>query len=181
MGRMISVPRAALENLLRQAGSPLSPEEFVAEQPEARVAERYAGRMRAAAWSKYILALVLFFGVVITLVSFDLENVVVLILLVVVTGFEFRVHRYFVEGDPRAPRLGFVNQACFAAGIAIYGLAHAILTASSQIPEEYRSMMPPDTAGMVVSLTRWSYLLVAVVGGLSQYALALYYRRAAAP
>ncbi|MEI9998409.1 MAG: hypothetical protein WDO13_04230 [Verrucomicrobiota bacterium] len=72
---------------------------------------RYRGRIRAAYWSKTLLAIAAVLSVLILPFSFDVENAVVVAGVLVVTFFEFRVHHYFLTGDPRAPGLGFRNQS----------------------------------------------------------------------
>jgi hypothetical protein len=99
--------------------------------------------------------------------------------LVTVTFFEYRVHRYFKENNPKAPSLGFRNQACFAAGILIYCLYHAFFT--FQMSPEAQNMMEENNlidVDMLKSFARVFYLGIAVVAGGSQFALACYYRRA---
>ena len=49
--------------------------------------------------------------------DFDWWSALIVAGVVTVTFFEFRVHHYFLTGDPRAPDLGFRNQSCFAAAI----------------------------------------------------------------
>lgn len=179
MKSFIAIPREALAELLRAAGSPLTPEEFVASlpQPDLALYRKYPGRAVAAAFSKYFILVVAVLAVLsLPLIGFDLENIIITAGLVTVTYFEFRVHRYFSECDPRAPSLGFRNQTCFAVGIAIYCLYHAAFPESVQIPSEYREVMDPSTSGLVQSAERIFYLVVAVVAGGSQYGLAWYYR-----
>jgi hypothetical protein len=137
MPSFIAIPREALAELLRAAGSPLTPEEYVASlpQPDLALYRKYPNRAVAAAFSKYFILVVAVLAVVsLPLMGFDLENIVITAGLVTVTYFEFRVHRYFLENNPAAPSLGFRNQTCFAAAIVIYCLYHALLPTSVQIP-----------------------------------------------
>jgi hypothetical protein len=88
------------------------------------------------------------------------------------------VHRYFSDCNREAPSLGFRNQSAFAAAILIYGLYHAFFPSQIQIPTEYREVMDPSTTGMIQAFERVFYLIIGVVGGVSQFGLAWYYRSA---
>jgi len=97
--------------------------------------------------------------------------------LVTVTFFEFRVHRYFRENNPRAPGLGFRNQSAFAAAILIYCLYHAF--SPVQIPVQDMTLVEENNLidpGTLKNLARVFYLSIAIVAGGSQFALAWYYR-----
>ena len=121
MNPFFSIPREALAELLRAAGSPLTPEQYVASLSQVDISKKYRSRAVAAAISKYCLLLVAVLGVLtLPLLGLTLENIVIVIGLVAVTYFEYRVHRYFREGDPRGPELGFRNQSYFAAAIIVY-------------------------------------------------------------
>ena len=187
MDPLISIPREALAELLKAAGSPLTPEEYIASLPNIRTCQRYSSRAKAAAVSKYVLLVATVIGVLLTplfwrFFGFNLENSIVTAGLVVVTCFEYRVHRYFRERDSRAPGLGFRNQSGFAAAILIYGLYHA--SSLSQVPlpgqmmYETNNAINPDTLNLLQSSGRIFYLVLGVVGGLSQFGLAWYYRTA---
>jgi hypothetical protein len=180
MKSLISIPREALAELLRVSGSPLTPEQYLASLQEADTFKKYPGRARASAWSKNILLVVAVLAGVCLPFGFDLEDVIIVIGLATVTFFEYRVHRYFCEDNPEAPGLGFRNQSCFAAAILIYGLYHALVPTQIQIPSEYRDVMDPDMTATMQSLERVFYLVIGIVGGVSQYGLAWYYRSAQA-
>jgi hypothetical protein len=187
MDPLISIPREALAELLKATGSSLTPEEYVASLPDVRVFERYPSRAKAAAGSKYVLLVVTVIGALLVPVSwkfsgFSLEDVIILAGLTTVTFFEYRVHRYFRERDSRAPGLGFRNQSGFAAGILIYGLYHAagLMQMSPQVQNmmETNNLMDSDTLNLIQSSGRIFYLVIGVVGGVSQFGLAWYYRSA---
>jgi hypothetical protein len=178
MNPLISIPREALAELLRASGSPLNPEQYVASLPELGVYKKFPGRAKAAAWSKNILCVVAVLAAFCLPFGFDLEDVIIVIGLATVTFFEFRVHRYFREGNPEAPSLGFRNQSAFAAAILIYGLYHAFVPTQIQVPAEYREVMDPSMPAMIQGFARLFYLTVGVVGGISQFGLAWYYRSA---
>jgi hypothetical protein len=177
MKPLISIPRDKLAELLQASGSALTPEQYVASLPTQDAFKKYPSRAWAAAISKYFLLIVAALGVLtVPFLGFDFENVIIVIGLVTVTFFEYRVHRYFLEDNPQGPILGFRNQAAFAAAILIYCLYHALVPANVVIPPEYRDLMDPSTAGMVQSFERSFYLIVAIVAGGSQFGLAWYYR-----
>lgn len=181
MNPYITIPREALVALLRSAGSPLTPEEYVASLPlpDAVLYRKYANRAWVAAVSKYFLLVVAVLAVVsLPFMGFTIENIVITVGLVTVTVFEFRVHRYFCEYNPAAPSLGFRNQTCFAAALVIYCLYHALIPTTIQLPSEYREVMDPNTTSLIQTFERIIYLIIAVVAGGSQYGLAWYYRTA---
>jgi hypothetical protein len=178
MNPLISIPREALAELLRASGSPLTPEQYLASLPELGAAKKYPGRAKAAAWSRNILLVVAVLAGVCLPFGFDLEDVIIVIGLATVTFFEYRVHRYFRDGNPEAPGLGFRNQSCFAAAILIYGLYHAFVATQIQVPAEYREVMDPSTTAVIQGFERIFYLIVGIVGGISQFGLAWYYRSA---
>ena len=180
MNRMITIPREALAELLRLTGSPLTPEQYVASLPAVDIVKKYASRARASAWSKNILVVVAVLSVVWLPFNFDLEDLIITVGLCTVTFFEYRVNQYFREGHPNGPSLGFRNQSFFAAGILIYGLYHAIFSSHLQLPEEYREMVDASSLAIIQSTTRVVYLIVGIVGGVSQFGLAWYYRAAQA-
>jgi hypothetical protein len=180
MNPLISIPREALAELLRAAGSPLTPEQYLASLPELSTYKKYPGRAKAATWSKYFLLVVAVLAVVcLPVLGFGFENLILAAWLSTVTFFEFRVHRYFRDNDPRAPSLGFRNQSCFAAGILIYCLYHALSTFQLPVQDmnliEENNLIDLDT---LRSLARVFYLFIAVVAGGSQFGLAWYYRSA---
>lgn len=186
MDPLFSIPREALAELLKAAGSPLTPEQYVASLSDTRY-ERYPSRARAAAGSKYVLLVVTVIGALLVpffwrFSGFSLEDVIILAGLSTVTFFEYRVHRYFRERDSRAPGLGFRNQSGFAAGILIYGLYHAAVltqvTPQMETMIESNNVIDPDMLNLIQASSRIFYLVVGIVGGLSQFGLAWYYRLA---
>jgi hypothetical protein len=179
MNRFISIPREALAELLRASGSPLTPEQYVASLPDLVTYKKYPSRAKAATVNKYCLLVVAVLAVVcLPFLGFSFENLIIAAGLVTVAFFEYRVHRYFRENNPEAPRLGFRNQSAFAAAILIYCLYHAIVPTSIPIPSEYREVMDPSMAGLMQGFERVVYLVIGVVAGGSQFALAWYYRSA---
>jgi hypothetical protein len=176
MNPLISMPREALAELLKASGSPLTPEQYLASLPELGAFKKYSGRAKASAWSRNILLVVAVLAGVCLPFGFDAEDVIIVIGLATVTYFEFRVHRYFSEGNPEAPGLGFRNQSCFAGAILIYGLYHAFVAAPMPVPTEYREVMDPNMTATIQAFERVFYLIVGIVGGVSQFGLAWYYR-----
>jgi len=180
MKPLIPVPRDRLAELLQASGSPLTPEQYVASLPEMQTNKKYESRAWAAAISKYCLVVVAALGVItVPFLGFDIENLIIVVGLVTVTYFEFRVHRYFREGNPEAPTLGYRNQACFAAAIVIYCLYSAFST--FQLPAEDMNLIEQSNfidPGVLNNLVRVFYLFIAVLAGGSQYGLAMYYRSA---
>jgi hypothetical protein len=140
---------------------------------------KYGGRIRAAFWSKTLLGVAAVLSVLILPFDFDWESALIVAGVLTVTFFEFRVHSYFLNGDPRAPDLGFRNQSCFAAAILLYGLYHAVYP--TPIPPEYRSLFDDTTLELIQSTVRNGYLAIGILGGISQFALAWYYRGAKTP
>ncbi len=180
MNPFISIPREALAELLRASGSPLTPEQYLASLADRDIYKKYPGRAWAAAINKSCLLLVAILSVVcLPVLGFDLENLIIVAGLATVTFFEYRVNRYFREGNPEAPGLGFRNQSAFAAGILIYCLYHAFST--FQIPVQDMNLIEENNLidpNALKSLTRLFYLGIAIVAGGSQFGLACYYRSA---
>ena len=178
MDRFVSVPREALAELLKASGSPLTPEQYLAALPEFGEFKKYAGRAKAAIWSKNILLIAAILSVGFTCLpfGFGFESVLVSVILVVLTYFEYRVYYGFRDRNPEAPMLGFRNQSAFAAFILIYGLYHAFMP--MEIPAGYREVMDPDLTSIVQGLTKVAYLAIGIIGGLSQFGYAWYYRAA---
>jgi len=186
MDRLVSIPRESLAQLLQAADSPLTPEEYLASLsnlppvPEAGPDpfRKYRSRAVAAAFSKYFLliAAIISTGLTCTPIGFGIEGIIVSVSLIALTYFEYRVHSGFRDHQPEAPLLGFRNQSAFALFILIYCLYHAF--APVQIPADYREAMEPDMTGTIQLVVMVSYLAIAIVGGLSQFGLACYYRAA---
>jgi len=178
MEQMISIPRRALAELLQASGSPLSPEEYLASLPDVNAYKKYAGRAKAAAISKYTILLVaVISGIAMCLpIFFGIESLLITIILGTITFFEYRVHRYFREWDPRAPSLGFRNQSAFAAFILLYCIYHAFVVpmdASALVEES-----TPIDLGSFRALEQCFYLVVGGIAGIFQFGLAWYYRSA---
>jgi hypothetical protein len=177
MNPLVSIPREALAELLRAAGSSLTPEQYVASLPETGLYKRYNSRAWAAAINKYCLLFVAILSVVLLpFLGFDPENLIIVAGLVTVTFFEYRVHRYFRENDPKAPGLGFRNQSAFAAAILIYCIYHAF--APLHLPAQDMNLIEENNLIDPRSLARILYLSIAVIAGGSQFGLACYYRSA---
>ena len=172
----INMPRDKIAELLQASGSTLTPEEYLASLPPVAGFPKYPARARAAAWSKNVLIFVTVASALFALFDFGIENVVIILWLGAVSFFETRVHRYFVEENPAAPSLGFRNQSAFAAGILIYGLYHAMLPLN--LPSDMLDMVDATTLQTLQQTVRVGYVVVGIVGGISQFALAWYYRGA---
>jgi hypothetical protein len=191
MSRFLPIPREALAELLQALGSPLTPEQYLAtlpspasEGPELPAVDlapfkRYPGRAWAAAMSKYCLLIVAIFGVVLyPFLGSYIENGIIVIGLITVTYFEYRVHTYFLENNPKAPELGFRNQTIFALAIIVYCLYHAF-TPIALSPDAMQMLEQSNVdMTMIHTFVRGFYLFVAALAGGSQFGLACYYRRA---
>jgi len=179
MDRFVSIPREALAALLKTAGSPLTPEQFVATLSQADDFRKYPGRASVSIVSKYMMLVAVILSAIWTCLpfGFSIEGVLVTLILAVITYFEFRVHAAFRDRDPVAPTLGYRNQLGFVALIVVYCFYHAF--APMQVPAGYREIMgDPDTTRLIRFVTIGTYLTIGVVGGISQFCLAWYYRSA---
>jgi len=142
---------------------------------------KYRGRISAAWWSKTVLAIAAVLSVIFLPFDFDWESALVVAGVLAVTFFEFRVHYYFLTGDPRAPDLGFRNQSCFAAGIMLYGFYLAFHLPQGQLLQQLYSMLDEPTAAIFQNTIKNGCLTAGTLGGLSQFGLAWYYRNAKVP
>ncbi len=177
MDRLVSIPREALAALLKASGSPLTLEAYLNSLREFDGYEKYASRQTAATWSKYFIQIAaIVSGLAICIpANFGFEGVLVTVILAGITFFEFRVYRAFRDRKPEAPTLGFRNQSAFATFILIYCLYHAFAPMQIQVPGELREYMDPDIGPLIRTVTIATYLIIGVVGGISQFGLAWYY------
>jgi hypothetical protein len=185
MNPFVTIPREALAELLRNTGSTLTPEQYLAtlqQNQETSPFRKYRSRAIAAAISKYSLLVVAIAAVLLLpVLGFDFENIIITVGLVAVTFFEYRVHKYFRENDPRAPGLGFRNQAIFAAAVLVYCFYSAY--APFQMPAGGMGLVEDSNVidpAMLKVVVRSFYLFIAVLVGGSQFWLACYYRGAQA-
>jgi hypothetical protein len=175
MSRLVSIPREALADLLKSAGSELTPEAYLASLPEFGEFRKYGSRTSAAALSKNILIVALIFSAIWTClpIGFGFESVLITIILAAITYFEIQVYKAFLNRQPKAPLLGLRNQICFAVFILIYGLYHAFMPV--ELPANYREMMDPDMTPLIHLVSIATYLSIGIIGGISQLCLAWYY------
>src|SRR6202453_4229088 len=109
MDPMIPVPREALADLLRAAGSNLTPEEYASSLPSLTTYKKFPGRAKVCVVNKWVMAGIAGLSLLILPFSIDNETIIVGAGLCPATFFEFRTHWYFVQNDLRAPPLGFRN------------------------------------------------------------------------
>jgi hypothetical protein len=178
MDRFLSIPRDALADLLKASGSTLSPEAYLESLAELSQFQKYPGRETAAVWSKNVLLSAVILSILWTCTPFGFcfESVLITVILGVITYFEFRVYRGFRDRKEEAPMLGFRNQSGFALFIFLYGGYHAIFP--MQIPAGYRELMEPNIIPLIQYSVIAAYVTVAIVGAISQFCLAWYYRTA---
>ena len=76
----------------------------------------------------------------------------------------------------------FRNQSCFAAGILLYGLYHAVYAPQLQtlMPQELLDYVDAANLEFMKATIKYGYLTVGILGGISQFGLAWYYRGAKA-
>jgi len=141
---------------------------------------KYRSRAAAAWWNKTFLAMASVISVLLLLLGFDWWSALIVAAILTVTYFEFRVHHYFLTGDARAPGLGFLNQSCFAVAILLYGFYHAVYPPQIQalVPQEMRDLVDPSMVDFMQTTVVIGYLVIGILGGLSQFGLAWYYRSA---
>ncbi len=159
----------------------MTPEQYVASLPDTGEFKKYPSRAWAAAFNKYFILVVAILSVVLLpLFGFTFENIIIVVGLCSVTFFEYRVHKYFLENDRRAPSLGFRNQAGFAVGILIYCLYHAFFAGDQMSAQDMKLIEENNLidSSAIQSLSRLFYLFIAVIAGGSQFAVASYYRSA---
>lgn len=178
MSKLVHVPEAALEALLREAGHMESVEAYLASaevQAAVQTGNRLIKRAKAAYWSRFWLlfsALVTWAGV---LTGPDLEGLVSGLLLTGMTILEFKVYALFQAADVRGAIYGWWNQCLFAVLFLIYGGYHGTFPT---IPPEVQGMVDAESLSTVLAVVRMSYYTIAVVGAAGQFWLACYYRAA---
>jgi hypothetical protein len=178
MSKLVHVPEASLEALLREAGHTESVEAYLAStevRDAVRSGNRLLKRANVAYWSRFWLfasAAVTWLGF---LLSPDLEGFVAGVLLTGMTILEFKVHTLFLQADVRGAIYGWWNQCLFAALFLVYGGYHGTYVS---IPPEAQDMVNADSLPMLVPFVRLTYYSIALVGATGQFCLACYYRMA---
>ena len=178
MSKLVQIPDSALETLLREAGRTESVEDYLhsAEiQASVQTSHRLLKRARAAYWSRFWLL----FSALLTWFSFllepDLEGFISGVLLTGMTIVEFKVHSLFLAADARGAIYGWWNQCLFSLLFLIYGGYHGTFVSVSP---NVSGLFDPEMLPLIVSLYRFFYYTVAIVGALGQFCLACYYRTA---
>jgi hypothetical protein len=177
---LVQVPREQLKQLLQDAGSHQTVEQFLGQseiQAAVQIHDIYQKRARAARWSRIWLLASTLISAVSFILSPNLEDFIAMILLGGMTALEFRVHQWFLQTDPRGPLWGFRNQCLFALLFIAYGLYHFLMPASHL---EMEGLGLDNLSGTIQSMEKMTYLTIGVAGATGQYLLALFYRRAAA-
>lgn len=144
-------------------------------------------RADAAYWSRFWLVLSAAVSWISFVLSPDVEGLVAGVLLTGMAMVEFQVYRLFLAGDLRAAEIGWWNQCIFAALFVVYGGYHGTFATvppwMQQSVDVVLQMQGLDESALQVSLlddVRWFYYAVAIVGGVCQFWLALFYRTAKA-
>ena len=173
--KLIQIPEEALHELLLKAGETI---EFLnLQNDKVKASQKYQKRAKSAYWSIWWLAS----STIISLISFyyehDLEDLISVILLGIMTGIEFNVRRWFIEYDVRASIYGYWNQVTFAILFLIYGTYHYFtITLSPEILNIIggNAQLEP----IILQMSKTFYIAVGIGGGLGQYFLARYYKYA---
>jgi hypothetical protein len=178
MSKLVQIPEATLETLLREAGRTESVDAYLRTsevQAQVQTSSRLLKRARAAYWSRFWL----FFSAFVTCASFlsgpNFEDFISGALLIGMTVVEFRVYALFLAADVRGAIYGWWNQCLFSALFLIYGGYHGTFVS----PSPYiQSMLDPDLFPTIESFERLSYYSIGLIGALGQFWLACYYRSA---
>ena len=182
MNKLIPIPREQLEQLLKDAASTQTVEQFISQsalQAAIQTDGLYKKRAKAAQWSRLWLFASALFSVGSFIFSPNPEDALAGILLTGMTVMEFKVHSWFLHADPRGPLWGYRNQCLFAILFLLYGTYHCVVPAPSRELAELAELGDGDLVAVVQKLELVFYATVGLVGALGQYLLALYYRRAA--
>jgi len=183
INKIIPVPREQLEQLLREAGSQQTIEQFLNRteiQAAIQTNKLYQKRAAAARWSRIWLLASTLFSLGSFVSSPNPEDGIASLLLGGMTVLEFKVHSWFLQIDPRGPLWGFRNQCLFAFLFLAWGFYHYLVPPSAK---ELGGMGlgelgMGDLTAMVQNLERIFYAVVGTIGALGQTILAFYYRRA---
>jgi hypothetical protein len=178
MSKLVQIPEAILESLLREAGHTESVDAYLRStevQAQVETGRRLLKRARAAYWSRFWLL----FSAFITCVSFltgpNFEDFISGLLLTGMTVVEFKVYAFFLAADVRGSIYGWWNQCLFSVLFLIYGGYHGTFVSVSP---EVQGMLDPSMLPTLVSTERLSYYTIGIVGALGQFWLACYYRTA---
>jgi hypothetical protein len=186
MSKLVQIPEAALEALLREAGHPESVAAYLASsnvQTLAAAGQRLVKRANAAYWSRFWL----FLSAAVSWLGFvsgpDIEGFIACVLLTGMTVVEYKVYHFFLAADVRGAIWGWWNQCLFAALFLIYGGYHGTFVtvpplATSTLADLGVEGLQGDLQSQLTELTRLTYYTIALVGGVAQFSLAWYYRRA---
>jgi hypothetical protein len=176
--KLVQIPEATLEALLREAGRTESVDDYLrtGDVPaQLQAGHRLLKRARAAYWSRFWLL----FSAGVTCLSFltgpNFEDFISGILLIGMTIVEFKVYAFFLAVDVRGSIYGWWNQCLFSVLFLIYGGYHGTFVSVSP---EIQSMVDPSMISMIMNLERLIYYVIGVVGALGQFWLAYYYRSA---
>jgi hypothetical protein len=175
MAKLVHIPEAALEALLREAGHTESVADYLnsAElQSAVQIGQRLLKRARAAYWSRFWLIFSAFVTWVCFIFGPDVEGFISGVLLTGMTIVEFRVYALFLATDVRGATYGWWNQCLFALLFLIYGGYHGTFITVTQDIHNY---VDPDMLPMIVFAERISYYVIGVVGAIGQFCLACYY------
>jgi hypothetical protein len=178
MSKLVQIPEAILESLLREAGRTESVEDYLRSaevQAQVETGRRLLKRARAAYWSRFWLLLSTFITCVSFLAGPNFEDFISALLLTGMTVVEFRVYAFFLAADVRGSIYGWWNQCLFSVLFLIYGCYHGTFVSVSP---DVQGMLDGGMLPTLVGIERIFYYIVGIVGALGQFWLACYYRTA---
>ena len=180
--RLIQVPEDVLKDLLRRAGIQDDPQQFLnSHKHKVTAGEIYQKRAKVAYWSIMWLGFSTMFSLFGFVLYRDFEDFISLVILGAMTYTEFRVRKWFIEGDIRGSIYGYWNQTGFAVFFLIYGAYHTLTPPELLSNPQLAELAGQELMNMVGMMTKISYALIGIVCGACQYSLALYYKRSLHP
>lgn len=171
---MVQIPEVELKRLLELNGETL--EGFLSRSTaKIQAGKEYQKRAGSASWSILWLGASSLFSLIGFLSSYSIEDFLSTVLLGGMTLMEMRVRKWFLAGDARGSFYGYWNQSLFAILFLVYGGYHVLRT---EVPKELNEYLGSQYDDLYSQISRVGYAAIGIVGGSSQYLLALHYRRA---
>lgn len=180
--KLVQIPEDVLDDLLRQAGINDAPKQFLGRHKHKITAgEIYQKRAKVAYWSIMWLGFSAMFSLLCFAKFRDFEDFISVVSLGAMTYTEFRVRKWFIEGDSRGSIYGYWNQTGFAVFFLIYGAYHALTPPELLSSPIFSEVFGAEQLALIATTVKMCYAIIGIVCAACQYSLALYYKRSLNP